>query len=56
MRAKEVADAIRSMEIRGAAEIARRAAIALKDEALAYSRDRHSRVPGNDGSVETPPP
>ena len=37
MTAKEVADAIRSMEIRGAAEIARRAAMALKEEALAYS-------------------
>ena len=37
MTAKEVANAIRSMEIRGAAEIARRAAIALKEEALAYS-------------------
>lgn len=37
MKAKEVADAIHSMEIRGAAEIARRAAIALKEEALAYS-------------------
>jgi ribose 1,5-bisphosphate isomerase len=37
MTAKEVADAIRSMQIRGAAEIARRAAIALKDEALSYS-------------------
>jgi ribose 1,5-bisphosphate isomerase len=36
MKAKEVANAIRSMEIRGAAEIARRAAIALKEEALAY--------------------
>ena len=37
MTANEVANAIRSMEIRGAAEIARRAAIALKEEALAYS-------------------
>ncbi len=36
MTAKEVANAIRSMEIRGAAEIARRAAVALKEEALAY--------------------
>ncbi|OPY34859.1 MAG: Ribose 1,5-bisphosphate isomerase [Methanomassiliicoccales archaeon PtaU1.Bin124] len=36
MRAKETADRIRSMEIRGAAEIARQAALALKDEALAY--------------------
>jgi ribose 1,5-bisphosphate isomerase len=36
MTAKEVANAIRSMEIRGAAEIARRAAIALKEEAMAY--------------------
>src|SRR5665647_1456878 len=37
MKAKEVANAIRSMEIRGAAEIARRSASALKEEALAYS-------------------
>ncbi|HEY3420954.1 MAG TPA: ribose 1,5-bisphosphate isomerase [Methanomassiliicoccales archaeon] len=36
MTAKEVANAIRSMEIRGAAEIARRAAIALREDALAY--------------------
>jgi ribose 1,5-bisphosphate isomerase len=36
MRAKEAADRIRSMEIRGAAEIARQAALALKEEALAY--------------------
>ncbi|MFA5311934.1 MAG: ribose 1,5-bisphosphate isomerase [Methanomassiliicoccales archaeon] len=36
MRAKETADKIRSMEVRGAAEIARQAAIALKEEALAY--------------------
>jgi ribose 1,5-bisphosphate isomerase len=36
MSTKEVADAIRSMEIRGAAEIARRAAGALRDEALAF--------------------
>jgi ribose 1,5-bisphosphate isomerase len=40
MRAKETAEKIRSMEVRGAAEIARQAAIALKEEALAY--------PGND--------
>jgi len=36
MRAKETAEKIRSMEVRGAAEIARQAAIALKEEALAY--------------------
>ncbi|HVO77479.1 MAG TPA: ribose 1,5-bisphosphate isomerase [Methanomassiliicoccales archaeon] len=36
MRAAEAADAIRTMRIRGAAEIARTGAEALKEEALAY--------------------
>lgn len=36
MRAKEAVEKIRSMEVRGAAEIARQAAIALKEEALSY--------------------
>jgi ribose 1,5-bisphosphate isomerase len=36
MRVKEAADKIRGMQVRGAAEIARQAALALKDEALAY--------------------
>ena len=36
MSAEEVAERIKSMEIRGAAEIARRAAMALKEEAEAY--------------------
>lgn len=39
MSAEDVAERIRSMEIRGAAEIARRAAIALKEEAEAYEGD-----------------
>jgi ribose 1,5-bisphosphate isomerase len=39
MSAEEVAERIRSMEIRGAAEIARRAAQALKEEAEAYHGD-----------------
>lgn len=39
MSAEDVAESIRSMEIRGAAEIARRAAQALKEEAVAYSGD-----------------
>ncbi|HSV42883.1 MAG TPA: ribose 1,5-bisphosphate isomerase [Methanomassiliicoccales archaeon] len=37
MRAQETADKIKSMEVRGAAEIARQAALALREEALAYS-------------------
>ncbi|HRR67505.1 MAG TPA: ribose 1,5-bisphosphate isomerase, partial [Methanomassiliicoccales archaeon] len=36
MSAEDVAERIRSMEIRGAAEIARRAALALREEAEAY--------------------
>ncbi|MDD1771609.1 MAG: ribose 1,5-bisphosphate isomerase [Methanomassiliicoccales archaeon] len=39
MSAEDVAERIRSMEIRGAAEIARRAAQALKEEAESYSGD-----------------
>ena len=41
MSAEDVAERIRSMEIRGAAEIARRAALALREEAEA---DRKSVV------------
>lgn len=36
MRAKETADRIRGMEVRGAAEIARQAARAMGEEAQAY--------------------
>ncbi|QLH75096.1 MAG: ribose 1,5-bisphosphate isomerase [Methanomassiliicoccales archaeon] len=39
MRAREATEKIKSMEVRGAAEIARQAALALKEEALAYSGD-----------------
>jgi ribose 1,5-bisphosphate isomerase len=37
---RDIADGIRSMEIRGAAEIARRAAEALRQEAMDYKGDR----------------
>ncbi len=39
MSASEIAERIKSMEVRGAAEIARQAALALKEEAEAYSGD-----------------
>ncbi|MCG7845073.1 MAG: hypothetical protein MIO90_06555, partial [Methanomassiliicoccales archaeon] len=44
MSAEDVAGRIRSMEIRGAAEIARRAAQALKEEAEAYAGDDLSEL------------
>ena len=51
MSAEDVAERIRSMEIRGAAEIARRAALALREEAEAYQgndlKEIRSRVEGS---------